>query len=220
MFTELMDSPHLKSIDFLNGVCSIDGIELIPSRSVYDITLRVHGRSGRHYEIVASNPIGLYNEGAWETRVIGAAWKKDLTSKQSRPYTAKLCLEIHEDKQHLPIGDRLASLALSLHNDIRLAMDIPLVAQFIVCPRNDLHEIHTFQEELIVTEEMYEQQFSSNDLIESVGDEDEEFEFIDFLPNFWHLENDDEPLNLEPTQNTWVQDIEEDIMRHYERLSD
>ncbi|MGB1985897.1 MAG: hypothetical protein ACPHS8_05555, partial [Candidatus Poseidoniaceae archaeon] len=88
------------------------------------------------------------------------------------------------------------------------------------CPRNDLREIHTFQEELIVTEEMYEQQLCSNDLIESVDHEDEEFEFIDFLPNFWHLENDDEPLELEPAQNTWVQDIEEDIMRHYDRLSD
>jgi hypothetical protein len=220
MFTGLTDSPHLKSIDFLNGVCSIEGIELIPSKSIYDITLLVNGRSGRHYEIVATNPVGLYNESAWDTRVIGAAWKKDLNPKQSRPYTAKLCLDIHEDKQHLPIGDRLASLALSLHNDIKLAMDIPLVAQFIVCPRNNLSEIHTFQEEMIVTQEMHEYHLSSNDLVESIADEVEEVEYIDFLPNFWHFEDDEQPIDLEPIQNTWVQDIEDDIMRHYDRLSD
>ena len=217
MFIGLTDSPHLKSIDFLNGVCSIDGIELIPSRSIYDITLRVRGRSGRHYEIVATNLIGLYNEGAWDTKVIGAAWKKDLTSKQSRPYTAKLCLEIHEDKQHLPIGDRLASLALSLHNDIKLAMDIALVAQFIICPRNDLLEIHTFQEELIVTEEMYEQQFSSNDLVESIADEVEEVEYIDFLPGFWDAElGEQEAFDLDSIQTNWLQDVSDDIMQRFD----
>lgn len=216
MFTGLTDSPHLKSIDFLNGVCSIDGIELIPSRSIYDITLRVRGRSGRHYEIVATNLIGLYNEGAWDTKVIGAAWKKDLTSKQSRPYTAKLCLEIHEDKQHLPIGDRLASLALSLHNDIKLAMDIALVAQFIICPRNDLLEIHTFQEELIVTEEMYEQQFSSNDLVESIADEVEEVEYIDFLPGFWDELGEQEAFDLDSIQTNWLQDVSDDIMQRFD----
>ena len=217
MFTGLTDSPHLKSIDFLNGVCSIDGIELIPSRSIYDITLRVRGRSGRHYEIVATNLIGLYNEGAWDTKVIGAAWKKDLTSKKSRPYTAKLCLEIHEDKQHLPIGDRLASLALSLHNDIKLAMDIALVAQFIICPRNDLLEIHTFQEELIVTEEMYEQQFSSNDLVESIADEVEEVEYIDFLPGFWEAElGEQEAFDLDSIQTNWLQDVSDDIMQRFD----
>ena len=67
---------------------------------------------------------------------------------------SKLCLNIHENKEHLPVGDRLASFALSLHNDVKLAMEIPLVAQFIVCPREDLYHVFTFQEEMVVTQEM------------------------------------------------------------------
>jgi hypothetical protein len=73
---------------------------------------------------------------------------------------------------------------------------------------------------MIVTQEMHEYHLSSNDLVESIADEVEEVEYIDFLPNFWHSEDDEQPLDLEPIQNTWVQDIEDDIMRHYDRLSD
>ena len=61
------------------------------------------------------------------------------------------------DKEHLPVGDRLASLALSLHNDIKLAMEIPLVAQFIVCPREELYHVFKFQEELVVTQDMIDE---------------------------------------------------------------
>jgi hypothetical protein len=76
-----------------------------------------------------------------------------LTSKNSK-FIVNLCLNINERKTHLPIGDKMASLALSLRNDIELAMDIPLVAQFIVCPRSKLEHIFTFQEEMIVTQDM------------------------------------------------------------------
>jgi len=125
-------NPHEKSMQFLREVCNIDGVEFIDSNSIYKIVVRVRGRSGRHYEIEASRPIGLFLQTPWTTDVIGAARKRDFDSEKARAYTAKLCLNIHENKEHLPVGDRLASLALSLHNDIKLAMEIPLVAQFIV----------------------------------------------------------------------------------------
>ena len=142
---------------FLQEVCNIDGIELIDSTSIYKIVVRVRGRSGRHYEVEASRSIGLFMQAPWTTEVTGAARKRDFDSEKVRAYTAKLCLNIHENKEHLPIGDRLASLALSLHNDVKLAMEIPLVAQFIVCPREELYHVFTFQEELVVTQEMIDE---------------------------------------------------------------
>ncbi len=52
----------------------------------------------------------------------------------------------------MPIGDRMASLALSLRNDRRTAMSVPLLAQFLVCKRDFLQEVIVFQEEGIMTE--------------------------------------------------------------------
>jgi hypothetical protein len=52
----------------------------------------------------------------------------------------------------MPVGDRLAALALSLRNDRRTAMSVPLLAQFLVCKREFLQEVIVFQEEGIMTE--------------------------------------------------------------------
>ena len=147
-------------MQFLREICNIDGIEMIDSNSIYKIVVRVRGRSGRHYEVVASSSNRLIQQEPWKTEVVGAAWKRDFDSEKTRAYTAKLCLNIHENKEHLPVGDRLASLALSLHNDVKLAMEIPLVAQFIVCPREELYHVFTFQEEMVVTQEMIDEQRS------------------------------------------------------------
>jgi len=214
------DSPHDKSIKFLRDICNIDGIELVESFSIYNITVRIRGRSGRHYEVVASRPMGLFLQPAWETEVRGAAWKRDFNTEKSRFYTAKLCLNIHEDKQHLPIGDRLASLALSLHNDIKLAMDIPLVAQFIICPRDELYNIHTFQEELIVTMDLLNEEFHDGNPPEAFQGDTDEIEFIDFLPNFWPFEDSEASLELESNESSWAQDIADDIMQRFDRMND
>jgi len=220
MSTEMAENPHGKSITFLRGICnSIDEIEFVESSSIYNITVRIRGRSGRHYEVVASRPVGLFMGVPWETEVTGAAWKSDFNTEKSRAYTAKLCLNIHEEKQHLPIGDRLASLALSLHNDIKLAMDIPLVAQFIVCPRNELLNVHIFQDEMIVTTDLLNDEFYDEEPSEFL-DSDDEFDFLESIVNFWHSQDNEEPLGLESPDGNWARDLEHDIMRRYDRVND
>ena len=212
--------PHEKSMQFLREICNIDGIELIDSNSIYKIFVRVRGRSGRHYEVEASRPIGLYLQTPWTTEVTGAAWKRDFDSEKTRAYTAKLCLNIHSDKEHLPVGDRLASLALSLHNDIKLAMEIPLVAQFIVCPREELYHVFKFQEELVVTQDMiddFNPAYGGNPQhVLDYMEEDREIEFIDFLPGFWDDWDDEEPFELDSIQTNWLQDISDDIMQRFD----
>ena len=212
--------PHEKSMQFLREICNIDGIELIDSNSIYKIFVRVRGRSGRHYEVEASRPIGLYLQTPWTTEVTGAAWKRDFDSEKTRAYTAKLCLNIHSDKEHLPVGDRLASLALSLHNDIKLAMEIPLVAQFIVCPREELYHVFKFQEELVVTQDMiddFNPAYGGNPQhVLDYMEEDREIEFIDFLPGFWDDWDDEEPFEFDSIQTNWLQDISDDIMQRFD----
>ena len=211
-------NPHEKSMQFLREVCSIDGIEMVDSNSIYKIVVRVRGRSGRHYEVEASRPMGLFMQTPWSTEVVGAAWKRDFDSEKTRAYTAKLCLNIHENKEHLPVGDRLASLALSLHNDVKLAMEIPLVAQFIVCPREELYHVFTFQEEMVVTQEMVDETALEGNPqhVLDYMEEDREIEFIDFLPGFWDDWDDEEPFELDSIQTNWLQDISDDIMQRFD----
>ena len=210
--------PHEKSMQFLREICNIGGIELVDSNSIYKIIVRVRGRSGRHYEVEASRPLGLFLQTPWTTEVIGAAWKRDFDSENTRAYTAKLCLNIHSDKEHLPVGDRLASLALSLHNDIKLAMEIPLVAQFIVCPREELYHVFKFQEELVVTQDMIDESAHDGNPqhVLDYMEEEREIEYIDFLPDFWHFDSDDEPFELDSIQTNWLQDISDDIMQRFD----
>ena len=212
-------NPHEKSMQFLREVCNIDGIEMIDSNSIYKIVVQVRGRSGRHYEVEASRPIGLFMQTPWTTEVVGAAWKRDFDSEKARAYTAKLCLNIHEDKEHLPVGDRLASLVLSLHNDVKLAMEIPLVAQFIVCPREELFHIFTFQEELVVTQDMSDESALEGNPqhVLDFMEEDHDVEFIDFLPGFWDDElGEQEAFDLDSIQTNWLQDVSDDIMQRFD----
>ena len=212
MQTSIIDSPYEKSIKFLKDVCKIDGLDLIRTSTIYNITVRVRGRSGRHYEVTASRPISLFSQESWKTTVIGAAWKTDFNSEKTRSFTANLCLNTHEEKRHLPIGDRLASLVLSLHNDLKLAMDIPLVAQFIVCPREDLFHVFTFQDDMVVTQDMIdEQQYQEDD---EYFDEDE-FDEMGFDEQDWLFAEPIEPVEHEPesTERTWTRDLGEFLMR-------
>jgi hypothetical protein len=58
-----------------------------------------------------------------------------------------------------------------LANDKTTALDIPLLAQFIICPRKRLSTIEIFQEEGIVTSEMLNQ---GQDIFDEWEDEWEE----------------------------------------------
>ena len=213
MQTSAIDSPYDKSIKFLKDVCKIDGLDLLKTSTIYNITVRVRGRSGRHYEVTASRPISLFSNESWKTSVIGAAWKTDFNSEKTRSFTANLCLNTHEEKRHLPIGDRLASLVLSLHNDLKLAMDIPLVAQFIVCPREDLLHTYSFQDDMVVTQDMIDEQQEYEDDYDYF-DEDE-FDEVDFHEQDWLFAEPDEPIEQEPEpiQRTWTQELGDFLMR-------
>jgi hypothetical protein len=177
-------NPFEKSMGFLRDVCKMDNFNWIKTDSKGEITVQIQGTSGRHYEVRGKQQqphpaLGVDSKRSktWSTSVVGAAWKKDLTSKNSK-FIVNLCLNINERKTHLPIGDKLASLALSLRNDIELAMDIPLVAQFIVCPRSKLEHIFTFQEEMIVTQDMIDM---SDDEEIDWGEEEEYYNSIQVI---------------------------------------
>jgi len=215
MQTSAIDSPYDKSIKFLKDVCKIDGLDLLKTSTIYNITVRVRGRSGRHYEVTASRPISLFSNESWKTSVIGAAWKTDFNSEKTRSFTANLCLNTHEEKRHLPIGDRLASLVLSLHNDLKLAMDIPLVAQFIVCPREDLLHTYSFQDDMVVTQDMIDEQQEYEDDYDYDYFDEDEFDEVDFHEQDWLFAEPDEPIEQEPEpiQRTWTQELGDFLMR-------
>ena len=179
MSAEESPSPFEKSMTFLRDICKMENFCWVDTGSEEEIKVRIKGISGRHYEVKGKqqhpHPALSGNSkriGTWSTSVVGAAWKKDIESNDSR-FTVSLCLNINQQKVHLPIGDKLASLALSLRNDIELAMEIPLVAQFIVCPRNKFEHIFTFQDEMIVTQDMIDM---GEDEQEFHGFEDDEEE--------------------------------------------
>ena len=69
-----------------------------------------------------------------------------------------ICIHTARSGGQFPIGDSLVSLCLSLANDKITALDIPLLAQFIVCPRKRLSTIEIFQQEGIVTSDMLDQE--------------------------------------------------------------
>ena len=172
----------------------------------------VRGRSGRHYEIVASSPLGNFFQKTWDTEVRGVLEAR-FQHREHRSYTAKLCLNIHEDREHLPmvIVLHLSLLAFTMTSNWQWTY---LVAQFIVCPRDDLLNIHIFQDEMVVTEEMYEQ-----GEVDINFDEDEDFEYCDFFENSWLFGDTEQPLELEASRDNWAQDIEYDIIQRYERAN-
>ena len=224
MSSEMIHSPYEKSIQFLKDICEMNGIELLKSSTIYKITVRVQGRSGRHYEVVASRPVSLFSQETWQTAVSGAAWKTDFNSENARSYTTSLCLNTHEEKRHLPIGDRLASLVLSLHNDIKLAMDIPLVAQFIICPRDELFDVYSFQDDMVVTQDMIDGQQEFEDDFDDMFDEDEDidddFEQDDIVSDLWFSRNQSDQEDSELQSKSWADEIAELVMRQYDRDND
>ena len=77
----------------------MEHFHLIETFSQGMIQVRVKGTSGRHYEVKAKQQLphpGLSENSnrrrkTWSTSVIGAAWKKDIESKDQN-FTASLCL--------------------------------------------------------------------------------------------------------------------------------
>tara|TARA_B100001093_G_scaffold193134_2_gene185654 strand:- start:17647 stop:18204 length:558 start_codon:yes stop_codon:yes gene_type:complete len=145
-----MTEPEIRSIQLMQSVIDeTEGMTLMMLTNE-TVVVELKGSSGRWYRVKATLCESFPDseqEMDWMTSIKGARRKADLSAQSS--YNADLCL--HSKNEGLPIGDRVASLILSLHNDLKTAMQIPLLAQFIICSREDLADILIIQSDIIVT---------------------------------------------------------------------
>ena len=112
----------------------------------------------------------------WNICISAGAWKKDLLEKTD--YAVSLCINPRPESRALPIGDQVAALALALQNDKTTAMRIPLLAQFIVSPREALRDVYQFSEEGVVMEdEVYMEHYEEP--------EDEEYDDLSYVFPDW-----------------------------------
>lgn len=146
--------PEKRSIELLKDIAQgNDWLEVQFSLPNY-ISMKINGESRRWYHASArvrdENMFSPFETEIWHIEVRGASNKSDLI--KNNKYNADICINTNGQGNKMPIGDRLAALALSLRNDRRTAMSVPLLAQFLVCKRDFLQEVIVFQEEGIMTE--------------------------------------------------------------------
>jgi hypothetical protein len=152
-FTE----PEQRSLELLASIIEANPWAESLGQEEYEIKIRVQGQSKRWYIISATRfkgPMTMLSidpSNPWNVTVQGGARKRDVIHKNQ--YCANLCLNIRHASP-LPVGDQLAALGLSLHNDLTTAMTIPLLAQFLICPREELAKIMVFQDEMVVFHSM------------------------------------------------------------------
>ncbi|NCG43086.1 MAG: hypothetical protein GWO84_06065 [Euryarchaeota archaeon] len=161
-----ISGPYYRSMQLLfDTVESNDSLEW-DDEEYGKVEIFVKGMSRRWYKINAAQ-IGPLNTdqpeecprhwtSSWAIMVKGAAWRSDFINNSDM--VVDICIHTAKSGDRLPIGDSLVSLCLSLANDKITAVDIPLLAQFIVCPRNRFSDIEIFQDEGIVTSEMMNQE--------------------------------------------------------------
>ena len=201
-----LTDPKLKSLKMLSSIVeNTSNMTLMAYRTcsenvIFSLMILLKGKSGRWYKVLtndAESQLFSINQD-YVISVHGARWKKDLAKPGSK-FAAKLCLNpttrgYEQDpvtgeriEGELPIGDRIATICLHLTNDIDLALRIPLVAQFIITPREQLAKIDTFQDEYIVW----------NDML--ICGPDDDFVPMDFR-DFTLEDNDEEPSCCELTE--------------------
>jgi hypothetical protein len=161
-----ISGPYYRSMQLLfDTVESNDSLEW-DDEEYGKVEIFVKGMSRRWYKINAFQIERMKTDqsvadpkhwtSSWAIMVKGAAWRSDLSNNNSM--VADICIHTARTGHRFPIGDSLVSLCLSLVNDRITAMDIPLLAQFIVCPRRRLSTIEIFQQEGIVTSDMLDQE--------------------------------------------------------------
>jgi len=159
-----ISGPYYRSMQLLfDTVESNDSLEW-DDEEYGKVEIFVKGMSRRWYKIKAvqirplnpNQPVidPKHWTSSWAIIVKGAAWRSDFNNNSM---VVDLCIHTRRSGGRFPIGDSLVSLCLSLANDKITAMDIPLLAQFIICPRKRLSTIEIFQEEGIVTSDMLNQ---------------------------------------------------------------
>jgi len=203
-----MSEPELRSLEMLQSVANGTQNVQIFMLTNESIKVRVQGESHRWYQIESNFQGGLSLEllGAehqWSVAVTAGRWQNDVISKNQ--YTVSLC--IHSQDQNLPIGDRIVSLVLALYNDIKTALQIPMLAQFLICTREMLKGIVIFQDTMIVTQDMMDEDW---DFPVPQDDEDVDMNENEEMDMYGAFERDelevttDEMLDL---QQAWEQEI-------------
>lgn len=146
--------PEKRSIELLKDIAEEnDWVDVNFNLPNY-ISMTVNGESRRWYHASArlrdETMLSPFQTETWHIEVRGAANRYDLI--RNNRFNADICINTNGNGNKMPVGDRLAALALSLRNDRRTAMSVPLLAQFLVCKRDFLQEVIVFQEEGIMTE--------------------------------------------------------------------
>ena len=192
-----MTEPELRSVELMQGVVESTSANILKLTHT-DIKIRVQGESKRWYEIEArfDERYSGDEDGEWNTSINGSRRESDLV--YATDYCASLCL--HSDHQDLPIGDHIATLILSLSNDIQTSMEIPMLAQFIVAKREMLKKIMIFQDTMIVSTDMVEDS-DWNGHIEHEEFSLDEDETLDFEALFEHMHPTAEGIELEDYEN-------------------
>ncbi|MBL6732967.1 MAG: hypothetical protein ISP84_00295 [Candidatus Poseidonia sp.] len=144
---------HNKSIEFLRTiVAQNEHMDLDEPKAIIP-GVYIQGVSGRWYWIDISihddlewlEGHGTVEETVFSLHVLGATCRQDL--EEENVYATSICIGPNQNAKELPVGDQIAALALSLRNDTTTSLRIPLLAQFIVQPREMLREVCQFAHE-------------------------------------------------------------------------
>ena len=222
--------PYYRSMQLLrNTVNGSDSLQW-DDAEYGKVEIFVRGMSRRWYrinahqltaEIIGENKYPHWTS-SWVICVRGAAWRSDFANDCS--FTVSICIHPNKSGSRLPIGDSLVSLCLSLVNDKTTAMNIPLLAQFIVCPRTRLSRIEIFQEEGILTTGMLQEADDYFEEWDEDWDEEEEahMEFLNqqniINAYFAQLGNQVEISADEIRMEHEIQLREEKMVNDYEKM--
>ncbi len=217
-----MSEPELRSVELLQGVVRSTSATLVLLTQT-EIKVRVRGESKRWYEIYAKyhghDDIFDHGDNGWNCSVNAGRRETDIID--ANDYCAQLCL--HANEHNLPIGDQVVSLILSLSNDIKTAMEIPLLAQFIVCTRQMLANIMIFQDTMIVTEEMaeYGHDWMEEQQEEELHNQNAEYQHEHLMEEMYSLEDFlDEQRETDEELEAQREAIEEKKRKRDEQLAD
>jgi len=223
-----MSEPELRSIEMLQSVAKdTPAVEMV-TLTHESIKVRLQGESHRWYCIESNfqgiNEYSIPHHPEWSIAVKAGRWQNDVINESE--YSVNLCL--HSKNQSLPIGDRIVSLVLALFNDIKTALKIPMLAQFIVCKRPMLKDIVIFQDTMIVTQDMVEDEWDYPEEWDDEEMEDADEEMHESADEMYALQQawEEEMRDLELAQQEQEeaeekrQEKEQQIIDYWEIMED
>ncbi len=223
-----MSEPELRSIEMLQSVAKETPAVEIVIMTHESIKVRLRGESMRWYSIeskfqgISGNSVRSQPE--WSIAVKAGRRQNDVIHENE--YSVNLCL--HSKNQNLPIGDRIVSLVLALFNDIKTALKIPMLAQFIVCQRQMLKDIVIFQDTMIVTHDMVEDEWDYPEEWDEEDMDHHEEEMHESIDEMYDLQQawEDEMHELEQAQQQQEeaeekkQEREQELIDFWELMAD